>query len=86
MLRTTPRGRRTESGLEAPPGVALTVTQAARACRVSPAASTGGSRTMFSPLCCAISHPASVMSGGTLCLPRWRSILLPGMILPAGMG
>jgi thiosulfate dehydrogenase (quinone) large subunit len=38
MLRTTLRSRRTESGLEAPPGVALTVTQAARACRVSPAA------------------------------------------------
>jgi thiosulfate dehydrogenase [quinone] large subunit len=37
-VSATRRGRRAAGPREAPPGVALTVTQAARACRVSPAA------------------------------------------------
>lgn len=38
MMSTTRRGRRTGGGRDAPAGAALTVSQAARACRVSPAA------------------------------------------------
>jgi hypothetical protein len=37
-MMTTRRGRRTGGERAAPPGVALTITRAARACRVSPAA------------------------------------------------